>query len=527
MLEATNLAVALPNLAEKRSFSAAPLVTILQGLNIDVAKGECLGIVGESGSGKTTLGRTLVRLYKPTAGTIRFDGTDITTLEEKHLRPMRANMQMIFQEPQASLNPRRRVRDAVLQPLRTNGHSFQGINATEKASELLDTVGLDPVLQRRFPHELSGGQQQRVCIARAISLRPSLVVADEIVSGLDVSNQAQILLLLNELRRDLGLAVVFISHDLSVVRTVCDRATVLLNGRQIETGRTERIFENPRRRYTSTLIQSVPLPEVDQNWLNVTENETTEFNREKAMNISGCVALVTGSNRGIGRCLVKALVDQGAKKVYASSRDPSAVEDLVSLYPGIVQSVVLDITDGSSVAQAALSCNDVEVLINNAGVNRTRGLIAASDLDSAREEMETNYFGTLSMCRAFAPVLKTNGGGCIVNLLSILSRVALPLMGSLCASKAAALRLTEGVRAELSAQNTLVIAVMPGAVDTDMSKDFPPPKMPPEEVAQAALEAIKTGTEESYPGEMASGLSQGLATDPKGVEKELAAYLPG
>jgi short-subunit dehydrogenase len=167
------------------------------------------------------------------------------------------------------------------------------------------------------------------------------------------------------------------------------------------------------------------------------------------------------------------------------------------------------------------------VLINNAGVNRTRGLIAASDLDSAREEMETNYFGTLSMCRAFAPVLKTNGGGCIVNLLSILSRVALPLMGSLCASKAAALRLTEGVRAELSAQNTLVIAVMPGAVDTDMSKDFPPPKMPPEEVAQAALEAIKTGTEESYPGEMASGLSQGLATDPKGVEKELAAYLPG
>ena len=170
MLEATNLTVALPNLAEKRSFSAAPLVTILQGLNIDVAKGECLGIVGESGSGKTTLGRTLVRLYKPTAGTIRFDGTDITTLEEKHLRPMRANMQMIFQEPQASLNPRRRVRDAVLQPLRTNGHSFQGINATEKASELLDTVGLDPVLQRRFPHELSGGQQQWVCIARAISL---------------------------------------------------------------------------------------------------------------------------------------------------------------------------------------------------------------------------------------------------------------------------------------------------------------------------------------------------------------------
>ena len=140
--------------------------------------------------------------------------------------------------------------------------------------------------------------------------------------------------------------------------------------------------------------------------------------------------------------------------------------------------------------------------------------------------METNYFGTLTMCRAFAPVLKANGGGCIVNMLSILSRVALPLMGSLCASKAAALRLIEGVRAELNAQNTLVTAVIPGAVDTDMSKDFPPPKMAPEEVAEAVLAAIKEGAEETYPGDMASGLCQGLANDPKGVEKELAGYLP-
>jgi NAD(P)-dependent dehydrogenase (short-subunit alcohol dehydrogenase family) len=301
---------------------------------------------------------------------------------------------------------------------------------------------------------------------------------------------------------------------------------VLLNGRQIESGRTAAIFENPRRRYTSALIQSVPLPEVDRNWLNTTEDETNEFNREQAMNISGSVALVTGSNRGIGRCLVKALVDQGAKKVYASARDASTVEDLESLYPGVVQGIGLDVTEASSVAEAALNCNDVDILINNAGVNRTRGLIAANDLKGAREEMETNYFGTLNMCRAFAPVLKVNGGGCIVNMLSILSRVALPLMGSLCASKAAALRLTEGVRAELNAQNTLVTAVMPGAVDTDMSKDFPPPKMAPEEVAEAVLAAIKEGAEETYPGDMASGLCQGLANDPKGVEKELAGYLP-
>ena len=526
MLKVTNLTVALPNLSEKKPFSAAPLITILYGINIDIAEGECLGIVGESGSGKTTLGRTLVRLYQPTAGTIRFNGIDITTLEEKRLRPMRSNMQMIFQEPQASLNPRRRIGDAILQPLRANGHSFRSFEAAEKISELLDRVGLNPLLHRRFPHELSGGQRQRVCIARAISLRPSLVIADEIVSGLDVSNQAQILLLLNELRRDLGLAVILISHDLSVVRTVCDRATVLLNGRQIESGRTAAIFENPRRRYTSALIQSVPLPEVDRNWLNTTEDETNEFNREQAMNISGSVALVTGSNRGIGRCLVKALVDQGAKKVYASARDASTVEDLESLYPGVVQGIGLDVTEASSVAEAALNCNDVDILINNAGVNRTRGLIAANDLKGAREEMETNYFGTLNMCRAFAPVLKVNGGGCIVNMLSILSRVALPLMGSLCASKAAALRLTEGVRAELNAQNTLVTAVMPGAVDTDMSKDFPPPKMAPEEVAEAVLAAIKEGAEETYPGDMASGLCQGLANDPKGVEKELAGYLP-
>ena len=167
------------------------------------------------------------------------------------------------------------------------------------------------------------------------------------------------------------------------------------------------------------------------------------------------------------------------------------------------------------------------MLINNAGVNRMSGLLAAEGIDGARLEMETNYFGTLRMCRAFAPVLKNNGGGCIVNMLSVLSHVALPLMGSLCASKAATLRLTEGVRAELEASNTLVIAVMPGAVDTDMSRDFPPPKMPAAEVAKAVLNGIVEGQEELFPGEMASGLREGLKADPKSVEKELAGYLPG
>jgi len=154
-------------------------------------------------------------------------------------------------------------------------------------------------------------------------------------------------------------------------------------------------------------------------------------------------------------------------------------------------------------------------------------LLAADGIDDARAEMETNYFGTLRMCRAFAPILKNNGGGCIVNLLSILSNVALPLMGSLCASKAAGLRLTEGVRAELDADNTLVMAVMPGAVDTDMSRDFPPPKMPPADIAKAIIDGILKGEEEIFPGDMASGLREGLKADPKGVEKELAGYLPG
>ena len=244
------------------------------------------------------------------------------------------------------------------------------------------------------------------------------------------------------------------------------------------------------------------------------------------MNISGSVALVTGANRGIGRTLVEALVAKGARKIYAGARDPSTLQGLTTAHLGVVENIELDITDYPAVTSAASACNDVELLINNAGISLVTGLIAVESLDNARGEMETNYFGTLAMCRSFAPVVRSNGGGCIVNMLSVLSRVTLPLIGSYCASKAAALRLTEGVRAELAAQNTTVIAVMPGAVDTQMTKDFPPPKMPPKEVAQAVIEAVEAGTEEIYPGDMASGLSQGLANDPKAVEKELAAFLP-
>ena len=526
MLKCKDLEVSLPNLAEKSPFRPPPLVPVLSRINIDLHSGECLGVVGESGCGKTTLGKTLIRLHQPSSGSLMFKDIDITRLPERDLRPMRYDMQMIFQDPQSSLNPRRRIGESVIQPLKVYGKLAKSVDSSDTISELLETVGLDPSYQRRFPHELSGGERQRACIARAISLKPSLVIADEIVSGLDVSNQAQILHLLSRLQRNLGLALVFISHDLSVVRSICDKVTVLLNGKQIESGSTARIFQNPRRRYTKSLIQAVPLPEVDRNWLNEIEEDLSNEERGKAMNISGSVALVTGANRGIGRTLVEVLVAKGARKIYATARDPSTLQDLTRAHSGVVESIELDITDHSAVTKAATACNDVELLINNAGINHNTSLIAVENLDNARAEMETNYFGTLAMCRSFAPVLRSNGGGCIVNMLSVLSRVTLPLMGSLCASKAATLRLTQGVRAELTAQNTTVLAVMPGAVDTQMTKDFPPPKMPPKEVAEAVMEAIETGTEEIYPGDMASGLSQGLAHDPKAVEKELAAFLP-
>ena len=526
MLECRDLEVSLPNLAEKRPFRPPPLVPVLSRINIDLDSGECLGVVGESGCGKTTLGKTLIRLHQPSSGSLLFKDIDITQLPERDLRPMRYDMQMIFQDPQSSLNPRRRIGESVIQPLKVHGKLAKSANSSDTISELLETVGLDPSYQRRFPHELSGGERQRACIARAISLKPSLVIADEIVSGLDVSNQAQILHLLNRLRQDLGLALVFISHDLSVVRSICDKVTVLLNGKQIESGSTAGIFQNPRRRYTRSLIQAVPLPEVDRNWLNEIEEDSSNEERGKAMNISGSVALVTGANRGIGRTLVEGLVAKGARKIYAGARDPSTLQDLTTAHSDVVESIELDITDHSAVAKAAAACQDVELLINNAGINHNTSLIAVENLDNARAEMETNYFGTLAMCRSFAPVLRSNGGGCIVNMLSVLSRVTLPLMGSLCASKAATLRLTQGVRAELTAQNTTVIGVIPGAVDTQMTKDLPPPKMPPKEVAKAVMEAIEAGTEDIYPGDMASGLSQGLTHDPKAVEKELAAFLP-
>jgi len=244
------------------------------------------------------------------------------------------------------------------------------------------------------------------------------------------------------------------------------------------------------------------------------------------MELKGSVALVTGANRGIGEQFVKALVKAGVDKVYATARDPNLLSPLVESGAGKVEAMKLDITVQAEIKAAADKCKDVNLLINNAGVNFNTPLLNPPNEDNARVEMEVNYFGTLALCRAFAPILGANGGGTIVNMLSILGRVNLPLMGTLCASKAASLSLTQGVRAQLAGQDTTVIGVMPGAVDTDMSKDFPPPKMDPTDVAKEVMEAIEAGTEDVYPGDMAKSVAQGLAADPKSVEKEFAGFLP-
>jgi dipeptide transport system ATP-binding protein len=248
-------------------FRRASLREVVSQVDLAVPRGSVLGLVGESGSGKTTLGRLLVRLLQPTSGGIQFDGVEIGRLDEAEMRPLRARIQMIFQDPQSSLNPRLRLGVTLTRPLRVYGRLKGRRDRGDRAAAPLDLVGLPAGFVDRYPHELSGGQRQRAGIARALALEPDFIVADEIVSGLDVSTQAHILLLLRELRARLGLTLVFISHDLSVVRVLCDDVAILQHGEVVEYGPVARIFSSPRHAYTRQLLSAIPLPDVEPGWL--------------------------------------------------------------------------------------------------------------------------------------------------------------------------------------------------------------------------------------------------------------------
>jgi peptide/nickel transport system ATP-binding protein len=262
-----DLRVALPDFTRKPLFGPAPRIEILKGLNFIIAKGEAIGIVGESGSGKTTLGRTLVRLIEPSVGRITFDGVDISHLDDHALAPYRRNMQVIFQNPLSSLNPRKTVAQIISGPSRLHGIASSRRELAEHAADALKMVGLSADLGKRYPQELSGGQRQRVGIARAIALKPSFVLADEIVSGLDMSSQAQILDLLARLKEEMKLTLAFISHDLSVVRRLCERVMVMRQGEIVELKPCAEMFAAPAHPYTRQLLAAIPLPEIDQQWL--------------------------------------------------------------------------------------------------------------------------------------------------------------------------------------------------------------------------------------------------------------------
>ena len=246
-----------------KSFDGVPAV---RDVSFDLARAETLGVVGESGSGKTTLARAILRAIDPDSGTVRFlsrgGPVDLHTLTERELVPLRKEMQMVFQDPFSSLNPRMTVREIIEEPLIIHGEKNRE-ERLEAVREMLDLVQLERASLTRYPHAFSGGQRQRIGIARALVLRPSFVVCDESVSALDVSVQAQIINLLEDLQRELQLTYLFVAHDLSVVRHICDRILVMYQGEVVEAGNVEDVFENPQQNYTKLLLSAIPSPDPD------------------------------------------------------------------------------------------------------------------------------------------------------------------------------------------------------------------------------------------------------------------------
>jgi peptide/nickel transport system ATP-binding protein len=235
-------------------------IRAVDGVSLTIARGETLGLVGESGCGKSTIGRTILRLYEPTDGRVVFDGRDITHLSERELRPLRRRIQMVFQDPYASLNPRHSVGRIVGEPLRVHKIGTRSESAA-RVRELLTLVGLPPDAVGRYPHEFSGGQRQRIGVARALALNPELLVCDEPVSALDVSIQAQIVNLMERLQQELGLTYLFIAHDLAVVRHISTRIAVMYLGKIVEVAPAEDLYDNPLHPYTITLLSAIPIPD--------------------------------------------------------------------------------------------------------------------------------------------------------------------------------------------------------------------------------------------------------------------------
>jgi peptide/nickel transport system ATP-binding protein/oligopeptide transport system ATP-binding protein len=235
-------------------------VHAVDGISLDILEGETFGIVGETGCGKSTTARLITRLLDPTSGTIEYRGEDIAGFDRKQLKPLRREMQMIFQDPYSSLNPRKTVGSIISEPFRIHGIDEGDGWRKRRVQELMEKVGLNPEHYNRFPHEFSGGQRQRIGVARALALEPKLIIADEPVSALDVSIQAQILNLLRDLQREFGLTIVFIAHDLSVVRHMCDRVAVMYLGKIVELAESDALYNHPRHPYTGALLSAVPVP---------------------------------------------------------------------------------------------------------------------------------------------------------------------------------------------------------------------------------------------------------------------------